>query len=46
MNEQPIYRLRLRPLKDTDVIKALRRVLKFALRSCGLRCVSIEEEKP
>jgi hypothetical protein len=37
------YLIRLRPLKGVDAIKALRRVLKFALRSCGLRCTDIKE---
>jgi len=45
MNEQPIYRLRLRPLKDVDQIRALRHVLKRLLRTYGMKCISVEEEK-
>jgi len=45
MNEQPIYRLRLRALKDVDPIRALRHVLKRLLRTYGMKCVSVEEEK-
>jgi hypothetical protein len=40
------FTLVLRPLPGTDGIRALRRVLKFALRSCGLRSVSCEEVQP
>jgi hypothetical protein len=44
---RPLYRLVLRPEKHiTDPLKALRRLLKYALRSCGLRAVAVEEEKP
>ena len=44
MSEQPIFRLRLRAQKGVDSIKALRRLLKYALRMCGLRAISVEEE--
>lgn len=37
------YLIRLAPLKGVDGIKALRRLLKFALRACSLRCISAEE---
>ena len=45
MSEQPIYRLRLRPLKDVAPIRALRHVLKRLLRTYGMQCISVEEEK-
>ena len=45
MNARPTFLLRLRAQKNIDPIKALRRLLKYALRVCGLRAVSIEEEK-
>jgi len=45
MSTRPIYRLRLRAQTDVDPIKALRRLLKYALRICGLRAISVEEEK-
>jgi len=44
MSERPIYRLRLRPLKDVDPIRALRHVLKRLLRTYGMKCISVEEE--
>jgi hypothetical protein len=41
---RPIYVLRLQPEKGcTDPPKALRRLLKIALRRCNLRCLSAEE---
>jgi hypothetical protein len=41
---RPIFLLRLRPEKTvSQPIHALRRGLKFLLRSCGLRAVSVEE---
>jgi hypothetical protein len=45
MSEQPIYRLRVRALKDVDPIRALRHVLKRLLRTYGMKCISVEEEK-
>ena len=45
MNEQPTFLLRLRAQKDADPIKALRRLLKYALWVCGLRALSIEQER-
>jgi hypothetical protein len=35
--------IKLQPQRGVDVNKALRRGLKFLLRQCGLRCLSIEE---
>jgi len=43
MSTRPIYCLRLRAQKEVDPIKALRRLLKYALRVCGLRAISVEE---
>jgi hypothetical protein len=37
------FLLRMRPKKGVHAIHALRRALKFLLRSCGLRAVSVEE---
>jgi hypothetical protein len=37
------FLLRLRPKKGIEPIRALRRGLKFLLRSCGLRALSITE---
>jgi len=45
MSTRPIYCLRLRAQKDVDPVKALRRLLKYALRICGLRAISVEQEK-
>lgn len=47
MDEQPDYRLVLRPLRreEPPVIR-LRRLLKTALRAFGLKCVSVEEVRP
>ena len=45
--DRPTYRLVLRPEPRVDAIRALRRLLKIALRDCRLRCISIEEvQKP
>jgi hypothetical protein len=41
---RPIFLLRLRPEKTVShPVHALRRGLKFLLRSCGLRALSIDE---
>ena len=40
---RPIYVLRLQPLPRVDPIRALRRGLKYLLRVCGLKCISVEE---
>jgi hypothetical protein len=41
---RPIFLLRLRPERTVShPIHALRRGLKFLLRSCGLRALSIDE---
>jgi hypothetical protein len=42
---RPIYVLRLRPERGVDAIRALRFVLKYLLRRCGMRALSVEEEK-
>jgi hypothetical protein len=38
-----IYIVHLRPKEGVDGIKALRRALKYALRVCGLKCLSAVE---
>jgi hypothetical protein len=38
-----IYIVHLRPLANIDGDKALRRMLKYALRVCGLKCLSAVE---
>lgn len=40
--ERPTFLLRLRPEPNVDGIRALRRALKFMLRACGLRAISVE----
>jgi hypothetical protein len=42
---RPTYLVRLRPEPGVDATRALRRALKFLLRSFGLRAVLVEEEK-
>jgi superfamily II DNA or RNA helicase len=37
----PTFRVVFRPLPGVDGIRALRRALKFALRACRLRCISL-----
>lgn len=39
---RPRYVITLQPLPHVDPIRALRRALKYLLRACGLRCVSVE----
>lgn len=41
----PIYVLKLQALPGVDAIKALRQGLKYLLRRCGLKCVSVEQEE-
>jgi hypothetical protein len=44
--ERPTFVVHLRPEADcTDPIKALRELLKRALRNWGLRCIDCREEK-
>jgi len=45
MNEQPIYRLRLRALPGVDAVRMLRHILKRLLRTYGMKCISVEAEK-
>jgi hypothetical protein len=45
-DERPIFLLRLRPLKGTDPIRALRWILKRVLRDHKMQALSVEEEKP
>jgi hypothetical protein len=45
--DRPTYLVKLTPTDDcTDPIKALRELLKRALRSWGLRCVTVREVSP
>jgi hypothetical protein len=44
--QQQVFVLRLTPRPGVDPIRALRRLLKLALRKCGLRCISCEQEAP
>jgi hypothetical protein len=44
--ERPVYVITLRPLPRVDAVKALRRMLKYTLRQCGLRAVEVREEPP
>jgi hypothetical protein len=39
-----VFVLRLTPLPGTDPIRSLRRLLKIALRACGLRCLSVRHD--
>jgi hypothetical protein len=43
--QRPVFTIRLRALPNVDSIKAIRRVLKYALRQCGLRALSVTEEQ-
>jgi hypothetical protein len=36
------YVVEFEPLPGVDVIRSLRRLLRYALRACGLRCRKIE----
>jgi len=44
-DNRPTYLLRLRPEKGVDPVRALRHALKRLLRSYGMKCVSVVEEK-
>ena len=48
MTERTIYNLTLRAEPGSEIPPAirLRRLLKHALRSCGLRCTEVREIKP
>jgi hypothetical protein len=39
---RPTYLVRLRPEPGVDAVHALRTALKFLLRRCGLRVISID----
>jgi hypothetical protein len=43
-NSKTVYVVRLRVSADTDGMHALRRLLKFALRACDMRALSVVEE--
>jgi hypothetical protein len=40
---RPVYELHLRPEPGVDAVRALRGVLKVALRQFGMKCTSCEE---
>jgi hypothetical protein len=42
--QRSYFTVRLRALPGVDGVRALRKLLKFGLRACGLRAVSIAEE--
>lgn len=42
---RPVFHVAFRPEPDVEPTRALRHLLKFALRSCGLRCMSLTEEQ-
>jgi hypothetical protein len=42
---RPTYLVRLRPEPGVDAVHALRAALKYLLRRCGMRAISVEEEK-
>ena len=37
------YIIHLRPIDTVDAMRAVRRMLKYSLRVCGLKCVSVQE---
>lgn len=41
-----VYTIRLRPEPGVDAVRALRALLKFALRRLGLRAVEAREDRP
>jgi hypothetical protein len=44
MSERPTYVVRLRPETGVDGVRALRTLLKIALRRLGLRAIDAQEE--
>jgi hypothetical protein len=47
VNNGPRYHLTLCPRRsDIPIAQRLRALLKYALRSCNLQCVSVEELPP
>jgi len=47
MTERPTFTVRLRPERPgVDPTRALRALLKVALRRFGLRALSVDEDKP
>jgi hypothetical protein len=45
MNDRPTFVLVLRPLPGVDGLRAIRALIKIALRKFGLRCVMLREEQ-
>jgi hypothetical protein len=46
MSDRPTFTVRFRPEPNVDGIRALRALLKAALRRFGLRAIRITEEAP
>jgi hypothetical protein len=44
-DERPVFILSLRPEPGVDATRALRWLLKIALRRFRLRCISVEQER-
>jgi hypothetical protein len=44
MSTRPLITLTLRPQPGVNPTLALRRLRRYALRSCGLRCVAIRSD--
>jgi hypothetical protein len=44
--ERPVFVVRLRPAAGIDGERALRALLKIALRRLGLKCLGIERRPP
>jgi hypothetical protein len=42
--EREVFTIRLRPLPRVDGVKAIRRLLKYALRVCRLRALLVSED--
>jgi hypothetical protein len=46
MIDQPLVVLTSRPKPGVDTTRALRRLLRYALRSCCLHCIAVHEDPP
>jgi hypothetical protein len=44
VTDRPAFTIVLEPARGTDGVRALRRLLRYALRACGLRCVRITRD--
>ena len=45
-DERPVFVVHLRPAAGVDGKRALRALLKIALRRLGLKCLGIHEQRP